>query len=235
MAAAAPWAVFIALVGVLLGPSLTGDRVAVPHDLLYEFLPWSADRPAHGAVGARNPELRDVIDQYYPGQHELVSRMLGGRDASWLPEVALGYPGWVFLGWGALSPFNVPAALMPFELAWSWSMALRLLAAMGGAYVLGRGFGMGRAGATVAGVAYGLCGYMVGWLGWPQSHVGALLPWVWAAVRLCARPTRPLWAVPAVAFATAGLWLAGFPSVALWGIVGAGIVGLHATWAHREE
>ncbi|MEX2622089.1 MAG: hypothetical protein WD250_17915 [Egibacteraceae bacterium] len=227
-----PWAVFATLILALLGPSLIGDEVVLPHDQLEAFLPWSEGEPIPTRQLA-NYELRDVIDQYYPTQHAILRRLLAGDDAAWLGDVGIGYPGEAFLGWGVWSPFQLPAAVLPFDQAWSWGMALRLLAAMGGAYVLARGFGIGRAGSTVAGVAFGLSGFMVGWLGWPQSHVGAFIPWVWAAVRVCARPGRPWWAVAALGLATAGLWLGGFPAVSVWGLLGAAVLGAHALLSHR--
>lgn len=233
-AALGPWVVFAALVMVVLGPSLAGVRVALPRDLLFEHLPWSHDPPPAAVEGAANPELRDLIDHYYPLQQRIVAGWRSGTDVSWLPDVGLGYPGWMFLGSGALSPFQLPALVLPFDLAWSWGMGLRLFVAMGGAYVLARSFRIGRAGATVAGVAYGLCGYMVGWLGWPQAHVGALLPWMWVATRACVHPHRRWWSLPALALVTGGLWLAGFPAVTVYGLGAAAVVALHAAWTHRR-
>lgn len=228
---AAPWVVFAATIGVLLGPALVGLRVVLPHDLLLAQLPWSAA----GAAEPVNVELRDLITQYYPVQHELVDRLRGAGDLMWLERVALGVPGIAFVGWGALSPFLLPALVAPFDLAWSWSMALRLFVAMAGAYLLTRGLGASRAGATVAGVAFGLCGYMTGWLGWPQTHVGAFLPWVAWAARRCVAPTPAWWGVAALALATLGLWLGGFPAVSVYGLLGAGLVACHAAWQRRGD
>lgn len=218
-------------IAALLGPALVGLRVVLPHDLLLAQLPWSAT----GAADPVNVELRDLITQYYPVQHELVDRLRGGGDVMWLERVALGVPGITFVGWGALSPFLLPALVAPFDLAWSWSMALRLFVAMAGAYALTRSFGAGRAGATIAGVAFGLCGYMTGWLGWPQTHVGAFLPWVAWAARRCVAPQPAWWGVAALALATLGLWLGGFPAVSVYGLLGAGLVACHAAWQRRGE
>lgn len=231
MAGVAPWVVFGATIAVLLGPALVGLRVVLPHDLLLAQLPWSATATADPV----NVELRDLITQYYPVQHELIDRLRGAGDLLWLERVGLGVPGITFIGWGALSPFLLPALVAPFDLAWSWSMALRLFAGMAGAYALTRSLGAGRAGATIAGVAFGLCGYMSGWLGWPQTHVGAFLPWAAWAARRCVAPQPAWWGVAALALATLGLWLGGFPAVSVYGLLGAGLVACHAAWQRRGE
>ena len=229
---AAPFLVFAAAIAILLGPSLVGARVALAHDLHLHQLPWRLDQ----AEPPINLELRDTVDQYYPVQNELLSRLRGGEAVTWLRGIGLGYPGVQFIGWGALSPFNLPALVLPFDLAWSWSQALRLYAAMVGAYLLVRSLGAGRAGATVAGLSFGLSGYMIGWLGWPQSHVGAVIPWLLLAVRRATTgPAPPWWSGPAVALSVACLWLGGFPAVALYALIAAGVVALHGLVGAREH
>lgn len=224
MRALAPFAVFAVTIAVLLGPSLVGARVALPHDLHLQQLPWALEDPARPL----NPELRDTVDQYYPVQHALLSRLRAGEDARWLREVGFGHLGITFIGWGALSVFNLPALVLPFDLAWSWGQALRLLAAMCGAYVLVRSLGSGRTGATVAGLSFGLSGFVTHWLGWPQAHVAALIPWVLWAVRAAVGVMRPpWWSGPAVALAVAGLWLGGFPAVSVYALLAAAAVALH--------
>lgn len=222
---------FAATIAILIGPALVGVRVMLPHDLLLAQLPWSAA----ASVDPVNVELRDLLSQYYPVQHELVGRLRAGADLLWLPHVALGVPGITFVGWGGLSPFLLPALVAPFELAWSWSMALRLFVAMAGAFALTRSFGAGRAAATVAGVAFGLSAYMTGWLGWPQTHVGAFLPWVAWAARRCGGPRPAWWGLPALALATVGLWLGGFPAVSVYGLLAAGLFACHAAWQRRRD
>lgn len=227
-----PFAVFTVVIAILLGPSLAGQRVTLPTDLLLERAPWNATAPAGHP---RNVELRDQIDTYYPIQHELVQRLRHHEDAGWLGDVGIGLPGARFVGWGLWSPFNAPAAITEFPDAWVWGMALRLFAAMCGAYLLTRRLGAGRLGGTVAGIAYGLSGFMVLWLGWPQSHVAALAPLVlWAAERTVARDAR-WWHGPLLGVGVAGLWLGGFPSVAAYTLLAAGVVAVHAAWQRRAD
>jgi hypothetical protein len=227
-----PFAVFAVVTALLLGPSLAGQRVTLPTDLLLERAPWNAtaqvERP-------RNVELRDQIDTYYPIQHELVERLRHREDAGWLDRVGIGLPGALFVGWGLWSPFNVLAAVTEFPTAWVWGMALRLFTAMCGAYLLTRRLGTGRLGGTVAGISYGLSGFMVLWLGWPQSHVAALAPLVlWATGRTAARDAR-WWHGPLLGAAVAGLWLGGFPSVAAYTLLAAGVVAIHSAWQRRPD
>jgi hypothetical protein len=230
-AAVAPFLLFAAAVAVLLGPSLVGTHVALAHDIHLEQLPW---RATEAAEPARNPELRDTIDYYYPVQREIVLALREGRDATWLRELGLGHLGVEFIGWGALSPFNIPAAALPFDLAWSWAQALRLYAAMVGAYLLARRFGVGPAGATVTGLSFGLSGFVIAWLGWPHSHVAAAVPWVLWATRVSTGPQGPpWWGLPTLALAVASLWLGGFPALTLYGLIAAGVVAVHGLLAAR--
>lgn len=224
---------FAAAVTVVLGPSLVGARVALPHDLHLQHRPWTALPAADADVN--NPELADLIDTYYPTQHAIVERLLGDGDASWLADVGFGFPGWEFVGWGAVSPFTLgPALVAPFDLAWSWGQGLRLLAAMSGAYLLARALGAGRPGGAAAGLAFGLSAFVVGWLGWPQSHVAAAMPWVWWAVERTAGPGHRWWGAAALTAATAVLWLGGFPALAVYALVGAGVVALAAAARARH-
>lgn len=219
-------ALFVAAVAAVLGPSLVGARVALPHDLHLQHLPWAAQA---SDVEPHNRELADLIDHYYPTQHAIVERLGPGGDASWLPDVSFGLPGWEFVGWGAVSPFTLaPAVLAPFDLAWSWGQGLRLLTAMGGAHLLARALGAGRAGGAAAAAAFGLSTFVVGWLGWPHSHVAAAMPWVWWAVERTAGPDPRWWAAPALAVATAVLWLGGFPALSVYALLGAGVVAVAA-------
>jgi hypothetical protein len=220
-------ALFLTATAVLLGPSLAGGRVALPHDLHLQRLPWAALPAAEAPVA--NHELGDLIDTYYPTQHAIVDRLLGEGDASWLADVGFGFPGWEFVGWGAVSPFTLaPALVAPFDLAWSWGQGLRLVAAMAGAYLLARSLGAGRPGGAAAGLAFGLSAFVVGWLGWPQSHVAAAMPWVWWAVERTAGCAARWWGAAALAVATAALWLGGFPALSVYALLGAGIVAVAA-------
>ncbi|HWH31470.1 MAG TPA: YfhO family protein [Egibacteraceae bacterium] len=206
--------------------------MAVPADLLTQRLPWAA---AADSGAAANVELRDQLDTYFPVQRELVQRLRAGEGADWLHDVSTGVPGTAFIGWGLWSPFNLPAAVLDFSLAWAWGMALRLFAAMAGAYLLVRRLGAGRLGGTVAGAAFGLSGFMVLWLGWPQSHVAAVAPWVWWATHRTVAEDAPWWAGPALAVSTAALWLGGFPAVSAYVLAAAGAVALHTAWPLRHR
>lgn len=226
-----PGVVYLAAVVLLLSPSLLGSNVAVPADILHERLPWEGGPLAEAE--AANRQLRDVIDQYYPVQRVSWERLQAGQDATWIRDLAFGVPGVQFVGHGALSPFNWPALVVPFDTAWDWGMALRLLAAMAGAHLLARSYGVSRPAATVTGLAFGLSAFMVLWLGWPQSHTAAWIPWVCWAARHAALSSVGVWTVPALAGATAALWLGGFPAVAVYGLLTAGVVAVHAAVTHR--
>lgn len=209
---------------LLLGPSIVGATVLLPTDLLASHLPWSASEPD---VAVNNPTLRDQIDTYHPEQTAIWRRLVGPGEAGWLGDAGMGSPGWWFVGTAALSPFTVlmvaVGAAGPGAAA-----AARIVVAGTGVGMLARSQGRSSAAAAIAAGAFATSGFMVAWLGWPQTHVAAWIGWVWWAAGRAAREDGPWWSVVAVAGTVAAAWLGGFPAVALL------LVLVTAAWSAGE-
>lgn len=226
---AASWWLAPAVAGaVLLWPALLGPHTLLPMDILHGVLPWSALGDAPEAV--RNPLLRDLVDTYDPVQTTIWARIRGSGDPAWLEGAGLGGPGWWFVGTGALSPFVAPWYLLGVaDRAAALGALARIAVGGAGVGVVVRAYGGGRLAAAVGGTCFATGGFMISWLGWPQSGVGACVGWVWWATRRAAAEDAPWWAVTALAAAVCGAWLAGFPAVTALLVASAGALAVAET------
>ncbi len=77
-----------------------------------------------------------------------------------------------------LSPFSLPAYLLPFWWSLGVIAVLKVFTAAFGTYLLGRALGMRFAGALLAGVVFAFSLYFLVWVSWPLPNVWALLPWL---------------------------------------------------------
>lgn len=213
---------------LLLAPSVLGRTVPLPTDLLYAFAPWSdlADAPSD----VHNPLLRDLLDVYHPEQQTIWQRLRGPGDAGWIDDAGLGAPGWWFVGTAAMSPFVILSQLVG-TYGITVAAVARLTVAGAGVGLAARNWGASRSAATVAAGCFAFSGFMISWLGWPQTHVAAAVGWVWWATSRTADRRRSWWAVPALAVATAASWFGGFPAIAAMLVVSAAGLALGESFA----
>ncbi len=154
-------------------------------------------------TGSMVPFDRDVAGTFLPLRTYFAERLKHGELAQWVPWNGLGVP---YLGQVVTATFHPQSLLFlifaPLT-ALTMTLLLAVLIAEIGAYRFARELGARRAGATVAGIAFGLSGYSLSMLNNPPYAVGlATLPWVgWAAARLMRRPDAGTASVLAVAWA----------------------------------
>ena len=99
--------------------------------------------------------------QFYPWQKLAVEQIQTGNWPLWNPYLGAGTPLAANLQTAAFYPLNVLFLLMPVERAFGWELALHVALAGLFAYYLGRTLGLGRFGALVTGLTYGLGGYLI--------------------------------------------------------------------------
>jgi len=196
---------YAAMAALMVGQGLLPGRTLSPSDYAWESAPWHAERPAGVPGFGSNPEQADAVAQFQPFTRYARERL--PQTPLWNPYVMGGRP---FLANGqsaVLSPFALPSYVLPFWTSLGVIAALKLWVAALGAWALAGALGIGRAGALLAGLAFGFGLYLVTWLPWPLASVWALLPWVLVATdRVVRRPDAP-----GVA------WLAGATALALFG------------------
>ncbi|WP_376788677.1 oligosaccharide flippase family protein [Thermoflexus sp.] len=219
LAAIGPILVFIGLPVLLLGPTLTGARTLVPADNLYEWQPWRAAAERFGITIPHNALLSDLVLENYAWKRFLVSAFRRGELPLWNPYLFAGAP---FLANGqhsALYPFTLLFLIFPIPQAYSLFNALQLFLAGLGMYGLARAWGLGRAAATFAGVAYELSAFMVVSLVFPMIVAGAAwLPYLLAALHAMIE-RRPLF---------------GRPAALPWALLSAMALGMNILAGHGE-
>jgi hypothetical protein len=162
--------------------------------------------------------VQDMMVQNVPFAHYLHDALREGRLPLWEPRINMGYPLFAEGQVGALYPPNWLGLLTSPARAVSLAVVGHLwLAAAGICLFLRRGLGASHAGALLAGLVYGLGGYLVVRAMSPNFVAAAAwLPWGLWVVEWGLRQRRPVG--PGVAGGIAALgFLAGHPQAAVYG------------------
>jgi hypothetical protein len=186
------WAACLAallLAAVPLWPGLSAGAGAVTMavDTATVGEPWNTVLEAEGAPTARprNPELSDQGVAFYPFYRWVSRSWRAGDPPWWCPLIYCGAPALGDPQMGVLDPqvgllvlaealFGVDGFHAAIDLV-AWA---RLALAGLGAYLLARRLGRSPAAAALAGVGFGLSGFLVLWLHHSLGHVTPWLPWV---------------------------------------------------------
>jgi hypothetical protein len=183
-------AVYAALALVMVGQGLLPGRTLASSDYLWSATPWTASKPAGVKPLGSNFELSDTTVLIQPFLRH--SRAEFPHVPLWNAHLMSGRPLLADGQSAVLSPFNLPAYVLPFWKSLAVIAFLKLFAAAFGTYLLGRALGMRFGGALFAGVVFAFGTFMVVWLGWPLSNVFALIPWLLLLTELVIRRPRPL-------------------------------------------
>ncbi|HEV8241189.1 MAG TPA: YfhO family protein [Thermoanaerobaculia bacterium] len=212
---------------LLLLPWLDGRHVLAPSQQLLTALPGTAP------VAARDPhaELNDVVFCLIPWELEVRHALAAGRLPFWSDLVDGGNSPWSNPQAQPLSPVAMLARALPIQHSLLACLALKLLVAFQGAWVLCRLLGAGRGAAALGGGSFALGGGILGWSLFPHSTAAAWAPWVVAGVVVAMRRPRRQ-ALVALALATAALLLSGQPEMAAFAIALAAFAGL---WLAKKK
>lgn len=211
----------MALPLVLLAPWLASERLLVPTDVLRDQVP--------GAPKLEDPDPRDLLNdavfQLIPWELEVRHAYAEGRLPLWSDLLAGGSSPWVNPQTMPLGPLALLARPLPVQHFLLAMLALKLLVAFQGTWVLARRVGAGRRGSLFAGASFALGGGVVAWALYPISATVVWVPWMAAGSLALLRRSRPrAVAVTAVAFGAA--LLSGNPETALAGGLFAALVAL---------
>src|SRR5262249_35547598 len=199
---------------VLYGPSLFGDKVLLPLDILREpgfFLPLDRDEMVTQPV---DEVLSDLVLEIEIYRRYAVDAVRAGRLPLWTPLIYAGTP---FLANPCASvfyPLRVVDYLFPGPRAIAWTQLFKSVVGGVGAYlfvrlVLGVAFWPAALGAGL----WPLCGFLVLWTGFQITHVGAQLPWILLATDGVVRRPWSWWPL-GLALATAVSLVSGHAAVA---------------------
>lgn len=156
-------------------------------DVKSKVWPWAPVFPREGIAA---PALSDPVWQFVPWLQLARQELAAGRLPLWNPHQNGGAP---LLGnaQSALgSPLVWPILAFGVGTAWNLSLLLRLLLAIGSAYLWLRDLGRSAAAALAGASAFALSGPFVAWLEHPQTLTAAALPLVLLFARRLARAPR---------------------------------------------
>lgn len=207
--------VVVATTIISIGLPLVGARTFLRSDTVLRWAPWNESQPID--LELTSIPVADPVDSGFPAQEQFHSRLLDGDFALWNPYPAGGTPLASVPNQGFFDPLNLPFLFFPDRMAPAWIKLAELSVAIGGVFLLLRNIGVSRAASLTAGFIYSFSGFQTVWTNWPQSHVGAYLPWLlWGAERLLQR--RNFSASLTISLVTCAMLLAGFPALTGWGI-----------------
>ncbi len=217
---------------VLYGPSLTGNKILLPLDILAQagvYIPQTAET----AVPApHNMTLTDLVYQFEPARQFAVLEIHQGRFPWWAPYQYGGVP----FVWPKFSPFLLLECLAtsPGILAWVQLFAA-LVAGVGMYFFCRKALPVGFWPATVCAWCYPLTAFFVLWQGFPTGLAVYWLPWLFLAVDRTIRGNHPL-AAPGLSVVTFLTLVSGHSDVAGQALLGSGI---YAIWcwgsAYRQK
>jgi hypothetical protein len=168
---------------------------------------------------------RDTSQLFAPMRSLIAGALREGRLPLWNPYEALGMPLFAQLLHGVLHPWSVLTALVARGDGIDLLISLYVATGAIGAGVLARSLGASRRGAMVAGLGYGLSGYMLGVSAVIQYlAAGGTAPWAVAGLRAAARGGKGRVVLGSVGMAV--LHVAGDPQ---WAIVAA-LLGALLAW-----
>jgi hypothetical protein len=217
-----------AVVCLLFGGSLFGGKVLLPLDDLRGSVPFR-QLPAAAVPG--NPLQGDLIELVVPSLVAARRGLAAGRWPLWNARVGAGMPLLADPQAQALAPLALAALPLPPLRGAAVMAALRVYLALVFTYLLLRRQGLAVGPALAGGLAFGLCGFVVLWVGWPLASAAALLPAVlYALVRVAAPESAAGRDALLLAGTLAALLLAGHPETILYACLLAGAFACEALW-----
>ncbi len=192
---AAPVILLFLLTVVFLYPVVLGGRALLPADYLSSMRPWNADTVSEHAV-QWNPLMWDGIAQFYPWRLHYSRSMISGEIPLWNPYQFCGTPFTANAQTAVFYPPNLLFVLFAPVTAFGISAFIHLFLAGAFTFLLARALGVGRFGATVAGITFEFSAFMVVWLELPTLvNVAAWLPLVFYLILRSLDRTGPIHAI----------------------------------------
>jgi hypothetical protein len=173
---------------LLFGPSLFGNRILLPTDLL--LFPHCFSSGA--TVPPEDPNQADLVLQLEPFRRFAVEEIRAGRIPLWNPWSYCGAPFLANNQSAVFSPFQLLDCLFPGPEVLAWDQLLRAIVAGIGAYLFFRkAMSVSPVPAMLGAWCFPLCGFLIFWIGWGTAGVGVWLPWILLGVDRCLRKSKP--------------------------------------------
>lgn len=206
---------------LLLLPYFDSSRLMVPSDPLREQIPWGPAVPA----SHRHDLLNDAVFCLLPWELEVRHALAAGRLPLWSDGLEGGSSPWTNPQAQPLSPVAMLTRVLPIQQHLLAALALKILVAFEGAWLLARLAGASRFSSLLAAGTFALGGGILAWSLFPHSTVAAWVPWLAAAAVRLFRGGGPR-VVATAAVLTAILALSGQPETAAGGGIFTALAGL---------
>jgi hypothetical protein len=196
----------------VLLPLPLGNRLLAPTDA--PILANLPDAPRVTRPDEAHGVFNDAVLQLLPWEAEVRRGFAEGHLPLWSDVLDGGSSPWVNPQAAVLSPIAMLGRLVPIEHFLLATLAVKILLAFEGCWLLARALGGRRLGSAFGGAAFALGGPVMAWAVFPLSSVVAWSPWLaLGAVRVVRAPAPR--AVAAAALILAALLLSGHPEIAL--------------------
>lgn len=211
---------------VLYGPSLIGQKILLPLDILAQPGMYIPQTPETAKSVPQNGELCDLIYQFEPARQFAISEIHQGRFPLWAPYHYGGVP----FVWPKYSLFLLLECCTksPAILAWGQLFAA-LVAGIGMYFFCRQSLRVSFWPATVCAWGYPLTAFFVLWQGFPTGLAVYWLPWIFLGVDKTARDTSPLAAI-GLSIVTFLALTSGHIDVAGQVLLGSGIYAIWCLW-----
>jgi hypothetical protein len=211
---------------VLYGPSLIGEKVLLPLDMLAQPSIYIPQTPETAKIVPHDKILTDLVFQFEPARQFAVSEIRQGRFPFWAPYHFGGVP---FI-WPKYSLFYLLeyCARSPVILAWAQLFAA-LVAGIGMYCFCRQSLPVSFWPAAVCAWCYPLTAFFILWQGFPTGLAVYWLPWLFLAVDKTVRgmDQRPVVILSIVTFL---VLTSGLIDVAGQVLLGSGIYALWCLW-----
>lgn len=202
-----------------IGGPLIGTSILTATNEMVTGNPWA--QAGFAGTEVTNTFLDDTYTSQLPGTILFKQQLGQGNVAEWNPYASGGSPLAALPDFAFFSPLTVPFYVLPTWLAPAYERLLEVICALGGMFLFLRRLSVSRPAALVGGMVFASSGFMVAWLGFPQTRVAAFIPALfWALERFL--QLRRVRDAALVALPIAALILGGFPAVTGYALLTAG-------------
>jgi hypothetical protein len=216
---------------VLYGPSLIGQKILLPLDILAQPGVYIPQTPETAKVIPHNMTLSDLVYQFELDRQFAIAEMHHGRFPLWAPYQYGGVP----FVWPKYSLFLLLECCTKSPVTLPWVQLFAALVAGVGMYFFCRkSLRVGFWPATICAWCYPLTAFFVLWQGFPTGLSVYWLPWIFLAVDKTIRGENPL-APMGLSLVTFLVLTSGDIDVAGQALLGSGIFALWCLWNARDS
>jgi len=212
---------------IVYGPSLVGQKVLLPLDLLAVekfYLPMT---PEVAKIVAHDNIMADLVLVVEPARQFAISELHAGRLPLWTPYQYAGIP----VNWPKFSPFLLLECCTRSPLILAWTQLFAAVVAGFGVYCFCRRvLSVSFWAAAIPAWCYPLTGFFVFWQGNSPASAVYWFPWLLLAVDRTVRRASP-WAAAGLSVVTSLVLTSGALDVAGQVLLAS---GLYAVWCLRD-